>query len=165
MKGIANKPNNYSDIVYTPEDVCIRLIEHFKPSGLILDPSSGEGAFYRNLPEPKDWCEIEQGKDFFDYTTKVDWVMTNPPWSLMRKFLNHSYKISDNVCFLIPVYHLFTKARLRDMEAAEFRIKEICVFDTPKNFPQLGFAIAMCHLQRSWKGDIIFSKLEQDASK
>jgi len=164
MKFIINKPDNYSDIVYTPEDVCIKLIQHFKPTGLILEPAAGDGAFYKNLPEPKDWCEIEQGRDFFDYTQKVDWVMTNPPWSLMRKFLNHSYKIADNVCFLIPVYHLWTKARLRDMKSAGFGIKEICVFETPKNFPQLGFAIAMCHLQRGWEGDIKLSNLE-NASK
>ena len=37
------------DIVMTPEWLAIEIIDHFSPSGIILDPCRGEGAFYDNL--------------------------------------------------------------------------------------------------------------------
>ena len=38
------------DIVMTPEWLAKEIIEHFKPSGVILDPCRGEGVFYSNFP-------------------------------------------------------------------------------------------------------------------
>ena len=37
------------DIVMTPEWLAIEIIDHFSPSGIILDPCRGEGAFYDNF--------------------------------------------------------------------------------------------------------------------
>ena len=34
----------------TPDYLAKEIIEHFNPSGKILDPSRGEGAFYDNFP-------------------------------------------------------------------------------------------------------------------
>ena len=35
------------------------IIEHYNPSGRILDPCRGEGAFYDNFnTDDKDWCEL-----------------------------------------------------------------------------------------------------------
>ena len=34
----------------TPEYLAKEIIEHFNPSGIILDPSRGTGAFYDNFP-------------------------------------------------------------------------------------------------------------------
>ena len=36
------------DIVMTPVYLAKNIIEHFEPTGLILDPCRGEGAFYDN---------------------------------------------------------------------------------------------------------------------
>ena len=60
---------------------------------------------------------------------------------------------------LFTINHLWTKARLKDMRNAGFGIKEICVFDTPENFPPLGFQVGMVHLSKNYKGDIKFSEL------
>jgi hypothetical protein len=47
------------DIVMTPEWLAIEIIDHFSPSGIILDPCRGEGAFYDNFnTETKEWCEL-----------------------------------------------------------------------------------------------------------
>ena len=55
------------DIIMTPEPCAIDIISHFSPTGSILDPCRGEGAFYNNYPISceKDWCELEEGKDFY----------------------------------------------------------------------------------------------------
>ena len=69
-------------------------------------------------------------------------------------------ELADNVYFLITVNHLWTKARLRDIEENNFGLKEICIFDTPKEFPQSGFQCGMIYLKRNYKGDIKFSKID-----
>jgi len=148
----------------TPEYLAKALVNHFKPSGKILEPCKGTGNFLKAFEGYGQnvsilWCEISEGKNFFDFNEKVDWVITNPPWSQIRKFLQHSLEISKNICFLFTINHLWTKARIRDIKEAGFGIKEIVIFDTPDNFPQLGFQVGMIHLQAKYSGDIIFSDL------
>ena len=61
------------DIVMTPEWLAKEIILHFSPSGIILDPCRGKGAFYDNFnTETKEWCELEEGIDFLTYNNKVD---------------------------------------------------------------------------------------------
>ena len=109
-----NEPEK--DIVMTPEYLAKDIIGHFNPTGIILDPSRGTGAFYDNFPsDTKDWCELGEGKDFLTYTQKVDWIITNPPWSKMQAFLEHGMKISDNIVYLTTINHYTTKKRIRDM--------------------------------------------------
>ena len=86
-----------NDIFYTPSDLvddCVKLIKIAK-SDTLLDPFYGDGAFYSKYPETnkKDWCEIEKGVDFFKYNKKVDWVISNPPFSKLTKVLNHCSEI------------------------------------------------------------------------
>lgn len=156
-----NQPNrNYTsdDVVMTPEPLAIKLIEHFKPKGHGLEPCRGTGNIWRNL-ENADWCEISEGKDFFEYNQSVDYIFTNPPWSQIRKFLQHSYCLANDIYMLFTVNHLWTKARLKDMKKAGFGIKEICIFDTPNNFPQTGFQVGMIHISKNYNGNIIFKEL------
>lgn len=90
----------------TPEWLAIDIINHFSPKGFMLDPCRGEGAFFNNYEtDHKDWCELSEGKDFFLYTKKVDWIITNPPWSKMQKFLAHAMEISNNIVFLTTINH------------------------------------------------------------
>jgi len=161
MKSQANRNYKSDDIVMTPEILAKQLVEHFKPSGKVLEPCKGTGNILKFLPENSLWCEISEGKDFFDFNDKVDWVFTNPPWSQIRKFLQHSLEISDNICFLFTINHLWTKARIRDITQAKFGIKEILLFNTPSNFPPLGFQVGMIHLQRNYIGDIKYGILQE----
>ena len=104
------------DLVMTPESLAIDIIKHYKPTGKILDPSRGDGAFYNNFDtDNKDWCELSEGKDFFDYNETVDWIITNPPWSLMREFLDHAMKIANDIVYLTSINHYTTKRRISDM--------------------------------------------------
>ena len=62
-----NKNTPDKDLVYTPESLAITIINYFKPTGLVLDPSRGDGAFYNNFDTERDWCELAEGKDFLEY--------------------------------------------------------------------------------------------------
>lgn len=145
------------DCVQTPIEIAELIVNHFNPSGKILEPCKGEGNFMKVLPDKTLWCEILEDKDFFDFNEKVDWVITNPPYSKMRKFIQHSMQVSDNIVFLTTINHLWLKARIRDIKESNFGITEIMLLDTPKNFPQSGFQIGCFHLKRNYIGNIKFT--------
>jgi hypothetical protein len=73
-----------------------------QPSGTILEPCSGRGAFVRALRSygQVHSCEIDRGSDFFQWTEHVDWIVTNPPWSQYRPFLDHALRVADRVAFV-----------------------------------------------------------------
>lgn len=146
------------DCVQTPLDVAESIVKHFNPKGKILEPCKGEGNFLKVLPENTLWCEILEGKDFFDFNEKVDWIVTNPPYSIFRKFMNHSMEVADEIIFLITINHIWLKARLRDIKKKGFGIKEIILVDTPKTFPQSGFQVGVIHLSKGYKGEIKYSE-------
>lgn len=157
------------DVVLTPRPLAAAIIKHFAPQGRVLDPCRGEGAFYDQFPADceKYWLELSKGLNFllpipseFAWMAKVDWVVSNPPWSQWREFTQRAMAVSDNIVWLCLVNALFMKARLRDMEQAGFGIKEILLVPTPlPPWPQAGFALAACHIKRGHKGPIEFSKL------
>ena len=158
MKLQPNRNYNSNDIVMTPEKLCEKIVSHFKPNGIILEPCKGTGNFLKYIPNAL-WCEISEGKDFFEFHGKVDWIVTNPPWSKIRKFLQHGMEVSNNIIFLFTINHLFTKARIRDIRENGFCIKEIRTIDTPKEFPQSGFQLGVVHLTKGEQENIIFGEL------
>jgi len=65
------------------------LVEQLRPEGRILEPCAGDGAFLEALPRGAEWCGIKRGRDFLQWRGRVDWIITNPPWSQIRVFLRH----------------------------------------------------------------------------
>lgn len=116
-KSIQNRNSSF-DIVYTPKPVALKMIDmcDLKEGDIVLDPSYGGGIFYDNLPEyvNKEWCEIEKGKDFFEYDKRVDCVIGNPPYSLWNKWLDHTMKITDKFCYIFGNLN-FTDKRVRNI--------------------------------------------------
>lgn len=164
-KLIPGKNQREADLVMTPFPLAKAIIDHLPLNGKILDPCRGQGAFFNQFPvyTTNDYCEIEEGKDFYNYKEKVDWIITNPPWSHYRTFAKHAYTLADNVGFLITNNHdMGLKARMRDMEDAGFGIKEIILVDTPpadSPWPSSGFQLGVCWKQRGYSGDIKITKL------
>jgi adenine-specific DNA methylase len=140
-------PKGGNDKIYTPDDLAKFIVKHFKPKGRIVEPSCGEGVFLKYMKA--DWYEIDKGKDFFDCKDTYDWAITNPPFSKMRKFLQHLYKLRvKNIVFLCPLNHIVgLKARVRDMIDSGYTLKKIILIDTPKEFPQSGFQWSINHIK------------------
>jgi hypothetical protein len=116
-----------NDVFYTPKSVALEMIEmcNITPDMSVLDPCRGGGIFYNNLPEcKKDWCEITEGKDFFDYKERVDLVISNPPYSIWTKWLDHTCEITDKFCYIIGVMNL-TDTRIRELHAKGFGITAV----------------------------------------
>ena len=103
------KTKKANDDVATPIHIARKIINLFFPKiyndEFLLDPFKGNGVFYNNFPKenPKDWCEIKEGKDFFDFNKKVDWIISNPPYSIFDEVLEHSFEIADNIVYLVPL--------------------------------------------------------------
>ena len=150
-----------NDVVMTPNESAIKIIEHFKPKGSILEPCRGEGAFYNNFPNTdKDWCEISEGKDFLTYNKKVDWIITNPPFSIFDLFLTKSLEISDNVVFFCPLNKFFKSIKLDKIIYAYGGIREVVHMGTGgmHKFP-FGFVVGCIYYKRGYRGPIEYTRM------
>jgi len=98
--------------VFTPSDIVIKMKNLIKNNGKILEPSSGDGAFYNEFDKDNIvGIEIDEyhcvngciNIDFFDYVVnnKFDTVIGNPPYVAFKKISNDTknkfdMKIFDN---------------------------------------------------------------------
>lgn len=152
------QPNrNYvsNDDIPTPRPLARALVDLLNPTGRILEPCCGDGAFLEALQPGAEWCEIKLGRDFLQWNSgPVDWIITNPPWRQIRAFLGQSFSISQKVAFLMTVNHAWTRARLRDATETGFGLSRIILVDTPLTFPQSGFQLGMVVYTKGHRGAI-----------
>jgi hypothetical protein len=99
-----------------------------QPTDWVLDPSKGDGVFYNNLPScRKAYCEITEGKDFYEWKTPVDVVIGNPPFSHWTKWLDHTLSIcKDRFVYVFGCYSL-THSRIQAIHDAGFGITKLHV--------------------------------------
>ena len=146
MRSMVTRSGN--DRVYTPDYLAKQIVDRYKPTGRILEPCCGDGAFLKYMPTA-EWCEIDKGVDFLTHKGHYDWIITNPPYSKYRLFLEHSFNLAENVVFLQFVNAFFMKARVRLMKEYGFEIKDIWYIDTPpKPWPQTGFQVGCIYWTR-----------------
>lgn len=144
-----------SDTVQTPIDVAKMIVSFFVPQGLVLEPCKGDGNIYNELPEPKEWCEIKDGKNFFDYRTEVDWIITNPPYSIYDKFLAHCFELADNVVLLTPIAKAFKSMKIERLVDEYGGLKLIWLIGSGTRCGfAFGFPTGCLYYQRGYKGKI-----------
>lgn len=148
------------DRVFTPEWCAQDMVEHFKPCGTILEPFRGTGVFTNLLPQA-EWCEIEDGIDFFDYAKAIDWIITNPPYSKTRPCFRHAAKIAKNIVFLVPLRNVFSGYGFIKEIMDYGGIKEIRTYGTGGRlgFP-MGNAVGAMYFQRNYKGETRWTNYE-----
>ena len=151
---------NKNDVVFTPDWLAEKICSMFDVGGSVLEPCKGEGVFLKYLPEKTQWCEITEGRNYYDFNEKVDWIVTNPPYSDYNRFLEHSFEIADNIVLLVPV------AKMMKSMGTLKRIFEYggivsCHFLSggEAGFP-FGFPIGIYYLRRNYKGQTNFCLLD-----
>lgn len=102
-----------NDVFITPVELAkthINMIETMT-TDVWFDPFKNSGNYYNYFPtENKEYTEILEGKDFFDYNEKVDVICSNPPYSIINKVLEHSVKLKPRVIsYLIGINNLTAK--------------------------------------------------------
>jgi hypothetical protein len=91
------------------------------------DPFRGGGAFFDQFPlvVVRSWTEIKDGRDFFDSTTRADWLVSNPPYSRVDEVLDHSARLAQVGFAYLLAAHAVTPARLARMEMAGFGLERL----------------------------------------
>jgi len=144
-----------NDVVMTKLETANWIVNYFNPSGLCLDPCAGNNAFYNSMPYPKIRLEIAEGSNFFEFNQNVDWIITNPPFSIYDEFLLHAFKIAKNVVWFVPLNKAF-KSKKIDQAIQQFGgLKEIVMMGSggKHGFP-FGFPVGCLYYQKDYVGDI-----------
>jgi len=157
--GRPTKPNRTkqataADDVQTNFETARWIVNYFNPEGTILEPCRGRGHFYHQFNKPKHWCEIKDGRDFFAWTTPVDWIITNPPYSIYDHFLRHSFALADNVVFFAPIAKAFKSNQVQEMVLRYGGLKEIIYMGGGSRHGfAFGFPVGCLHYRRGYTGD------------
>ena len=136
---------------YTPKDICEKLLEdiEFKAYDETLEPCIGRDRnFYDKIPYQKDWGEIEQGRDIFeyDYGRKFAKVIVNPPYktnhkepkdrkNIAMKFIFRCLELCMDECWCLlnlQMFNSLTPNRLKDMTEMGFGVVSIKVVNISK---------------------------------
>lgn len=141
---------------YTPSALAASLVAriNFDDAKVVLDPCSGLGAFYRAFPKwiAREECEIDYSKgDFYDWNIPVCWVISNPPFEDLTKWIEHTCRIAQlGFAYLIPTYAL-SHNRLKMIESWGFYCTEATIIENPKEW-NLGFPMAFYIFKKKDKG-------------
>lgn len=120
----------------------------------MLDPCKGPGAFLKWMPGA-EWCEVREGRDFYAWRKPVDWIVSNPPYSIFSDFLRHSFTVAENIVYLIPINKAFNSDRMMREVHEWGGIPSIYVVGGggALGFP-IGFCIGAVHYKRGYTGPI-----------
>lgn len=153
------------DIVYTPDAIALDIIRWVKPKGKCLDPCKGDGAFLRYLPVGADYCEIREGRDFFDYHQRVDWIIGNPPYSIFETWLAHSFELAKDVVYILPTNKIFQRQVIMQMIDIWGGVKGIRAYGAGRQvgFP-FGFSVGAFWFRRGYKSREIMFRLATDGT-
>lgn len=158
--GKPTKPNRTNastaaDKVMTPLWLAKIIVEEFNPTGTTLEPCRGTGNIYNCLPEPKDWCEIAEGRDFLAFNGKVDWIITNPPYSIYDLFLSKCFDVADNVALLCPIAKAFKSMRIERIVDNYGGLKKIWIIGSGNSCGfSFGFPTGVLYYKKGYKGNI-----------
>jgi hypothetical protein len=125
-----------NDRYYTPPEVVKIACDmcNITPEMKVLDPCMGDGAFYNNLPPcEKDWAEIDMGRDFFEETRQFDLIISNPPYSLWDKWLEHTGRLTNKFCYVMALMSA-TPKRMTQIFNMGFGITKMHLFSVPSWF-------------------------------
>ena len=151
-------PSIKADVVYTSINIASDIVGWCQPAGLCLDPCAGDFAFFNALPDPKLWCELGRGRDFFDFDEQVDWIVGNPPYSIFEEWLEHSFSLASDVVYIIPTNKVFQRTLIMDMIREWGGIKAMRVYGSGQRIGfDFGFSVGAFHFSKGWNGPLDLS--------
>lgn len=138
------------DNILTPVPLAEHLIAMVPllPGDVVLDPFYGEGAFADAYPPGTvvQRGDLRTGQDFLQREETVDWIVSNPPYSILDEVLARTAAICRRGFAYLLAVHAVTPRRIENMEA-------------------LGFGLRRLHLLKvfKWYGISAFCVFERDA--
>lgn len=130
------------DVFITPRDLAKEHIEFIPVKNkeeLWLDPCryNEEGSYFSQYPQrlikrnnktfkmKHHWCEITEGKSFFDYEGKPDVICCNPPYSIMNEWIEKCIELKPRVISFLMANHGLTARRMEMFEKAGYGLSKM----------------------------------------
>ena len=120
-----------NDVFITPPELAKKCIDRhtYNEGDIWLDSCKNNGSFYNQFPtENKDYCEILEEKDFFDYDKEVDIIAQNPPYSILNKWIDKCISITRKEIGLLIGINNLTARRIETFNKAGFYLKSYIMF-------------------------------------
>lgn len=123
--------NTKREVYYTPDSAFAILEPFLRNHKAIWDPAAGADRFpVKDYFEAKGFrvatSDLAEGKeyDFFTHKTKkrYDVIVTTPPYSYRKEFLERAFELKKTFAMLVPVNVLESKT-VRDL----FKIHKVCM--------------------------------------
>ena len=119
---------NPNDIFITPLDLAKKHIELIdsNPDDLWLDTCKNNGSYYNQFPtDNKDYCEILEDKDFFEYKGKPSIIIENPPYSCLDNWFKKVIELNPRIYSCLIGINNLTARRIEWFEQAGYGIKKL----------------------------------------
>lgn len=105
---------NEHDTYETPKwvvDAFLKLVP-IRKDWSYMEPCRASGRFYNELPIGSAWGEIRDGVDYLNTAySRVDCILTNPPYLLAQEFVEKAHKDADVVIMLLRLGFLESMRR------------------------------------------------------
>tara|TARA_R110001632_G_scaffold96148_1_gene202384 strand:+ start:47 stop:544 length:498 start_codon:yes stop_codon:yes gene_type:complete len=122
------KRKNANDIFITPLELAKKHIDliPYNENDMWLDPCKNDGSYFNQFPtDNKEYCEILEDKDFFNYQGEPDIIIQNPPYSVLDIWIKKNIELNPRVIsFLIGIGNLTTR-RIEMFENAGYGITKM----------------------------------------
>lgn len=123
----ADKSKSPADYYASPAPIVRLLLDHeeFDQNQTILEPAVGEARVIARVLRERGFKDVvcfdlhgegDERKDFFALTDQYHTIITNPPFSLHRQFIQHAKRIATNkIAFLLPLNYLTGSSRHEEL--------------------------------------------------
>jgi len=108
-----------NDENYTPRYAIVPILEYIKPESTIWCPFDTEDSLYvktlREYGHNVLSSHIDSGEDFFSLNPNVEYIVSNPPYSLKTEVLLRLFELGKPFAMLLGVVGLFESQRRFEM--------------------------------------------------
>ena len=154
---LTNARHRKNDLFFTPVEVAKKCISTMPVANgdVLYDPFYGDtGPFYEHFREPREWAEIRMGRDFFDRTEPVDFICSNPPFSILTQVLQHSCKVCRKGFGYIILSTALTLSRLNLCRSHGFELTRVGLIQNRRWF---GYPCLFVVFERGGAGVLSFA--------
>ena len=158
------KRKTSNDVFYTPiplVKIHLELLRQYVgENDLIYDPFFGTGNYYNTYKEyfPSnrfEFSEIELGKDFFNYNTNVDVIVSNPPYSMIDKIFEKSVSLNPHTISYLIGQNNFTCKRVAFMNQHGYFLDKVYF---TKVFKWFGMSVICVFTKKSVRNCIEYDR-------
>ena len=129
------KRTSPNDVFITPMDLAKSHIDMIDTVGgeMWLDSCKNSGSYFNQYPgDNKQYCEILEDIDFFDYQGSPDVICDNPPYSILDRWFKKVISLNPRVYSCLIGINNLTARRIEWFEQAGYGIKRLKMLKVQK---------------------------------